>query len=113
MIQRGEIWWADLPDPVGSEPGYRRPLLIVSADTFNASRIRTVIGLMLTSSAHLAARPGNVALDRRETGLPKDSVANVSQLATVDKNALIERVGSVSMRAMERVDAGLRLALDL
>lgn len=113
MIRRGDVWWADLPEPVGSEPGFSRPLLIVSGDTFNASRLHTVVGVMLTTSLHLTNAPGNVLLERRDTGLPRDSVANVTQITTLDKNALIERVGSLPGRAMERVEAGLRLMLEL
>ena len=113
MIRRGDIWWADLPEPIGSEPGFRRPLLVVSADTFNASRLNTVVGVMLTSSLHLQSGPGNVLLERRETGLPRDSVANITQITTVDKSFLLERIGALRERALKRVEAGLRLVLEL
>ena len=85
VIQRGEIWWASLPEPRGSEPGYSRPVLVVQADDFNRSRINTVIAVVITSNIRLAEAPGNVLLSRKATGLPKQSVANVSQLITLDK----------------------------
>jgi mRNA interferase MazF len=113
VIERGEIWWADLPDPLGSEPGYRRPVLIVQSDSFNESRIRTVIAVGLTTNERLAGSPGNVALARGQGGLAQSCVANVSQLLTVDRNALSERIGALSHRMMERIDEGLRLVLDL
>jgi mRNA interferase MazF len=93
VIRQREIWWADLPRPTGSEPGYERPVIVVQGDRFNQSRIRTVVCVVLTSNLRLADAPGNVALAAEVTGLPQDSVANVSQLITVDKTALFERVG--------------------
>jgi mRNA interferase MazF len=113
VIQRGEIWWATLPEPLGSEPGSRRPILIVQADNFNRSGIRTVIGVVLTTNLRLADAPGNVLLLKRHTGLLKDCVANISQLITTDKSFLTERVGDVSVSLLERIEAGLRLVLDL
>jgi mRNA interferase MazF len=113
VIHRGEIWWADLTEPRGSEPGYRRPLLIVQADAFNHSRIATTIGIVLTSNMRLLDAPGNVLLTKRATGLPKDSVANVSQVVTVDQDVLAERAGRVSAELLGAVDAGLRLVLAL
>lgn len=113
MIQRGEVWWASLPEPEGSEPGYRRPVVIVQADSFNQSGIRTVIGVALTTNLRLADAPGNVLLASRRTGLPKDCVANVSQVITVDRRALTERVGTLPAGLLERIEAGLRLVLDL
>ena len=113
MIQRGEIWWADLAEPRGSEPGYRRPLLIVQADAFNRSRIETTIGVVLTSNVALVDAPGNVLVPKRASGLPKDSVANVSQVVTVDRTILTERAGKVSGEVLAAVDAGLRLTLAL
>jgi mRNA interferase MazF len=112
-MHRGEIWWADLRDPTGSEPGQRRPVLLVQADAFTRSRIRTVLAVALTGNLRLATAPGNVQLPRRETGLPKDSVANVSQVLTVDKAFLAECVGVLPRRYLDRVDFGLRLVLDL
>ncbi len=113
VVQRGEIWWADLAEPRGSEPGFRRPLLIVQADAFNRSRIATTIGVMVTSNLALVDAPGNVLLPKRASGLPKDSVANVSQIVTVDRTTLTERVGKVSADHVAAVDAGLRLVLSL
>ena len=112
-MQRGEVWWTSLPEPIGSTPGYRRPVVIVQADSFNRSRINTVIAVVLTSSLRLAAAPGNVRLSARSTGLPKDSVANVSQVITVDKALLTERVGGLSASKIRQVDESLRLVLAL
>lgn len=113
MIERGEIWWADLGEPGGAEPGYRRPVLVVQADAFNRSRIATVIAVLLTSNLRLVEAPGNVLLAARESGLPRDSVANVSQVVTLDRAELAERAGRLSRRLMARVDGGLRLVLGL
>jgi mRNA interferase MazF len=113
VIQRGEIWWASLPEPVGSEPGYRRPVLIVQSDDFNRSRIATVIAVVITSNTKLAQAPGNVFLPQKLTGLSKDSVANVSQVVTVDKSMLTERIGSLPSNILEQVEKGLRLVLRL
>ncbi len=112
-MYRGEIWWATLPDPLGSEPGYRRPVLIVQDDTFTQSRIRTVIVVIITSNTRLAEAPGNVLLPREATGLPQDSVANVSQVFTIDKTVLTERIGSLPSDLQEEVDEGLRMILYL
>jgi mRNA interferase MazF len=112
-MQRGEIWWANLPTPVASEPGYRRPVLIVQSDDFNRSRIRTVIVAVLTTNLRLAEAPGNVLVTTDETGLSQDSVVNVSQLITVDKSFLTEQVSQISSRAMLLVEDGLRLVLAL
>ena len=113
MIQRGEIWWASLPEPRGSEPGYRHPLVIVQSDSFNRSGIRTIIGVVLTTNLRLANAPGNVLLESRQTGLPKDCVANISQVITADKGVLTERAGALSLRLLEKIEAGLRLVLEL
>ena len=113
VIQRGEVWWADLGEPTGSEPGFRRPLLIVQDDAFNRSRIATTIAVVLTSNLRLLDAPGNVLVPKRGSGLPKDSVANVSQVVTVDRTDLTERAGKVSSEILEAVGAGLRLVLSL
>ena len=113
VIRRGEIWWADLPAPVGSEPGYRRPLLVISADAFNRSALRTVLGVVLTGNVGLAEAPGNVFLSRRHTGLSKDSVANVTQVLTANKDALTERVARLPIQRLAEVEEGLRLVMDL
>jgi mRNA interferase MazF len=113
VIQRGEIWWANLPEPTGSEPGYRRPVLVVQSDEFNQSRIATVIAVVLTSNLKLAQAPGNVLLSSKTTHLSKDSVANISQVITVDKTFLTERVGTLPRHLFEQVENGLRLVLNL
>jgi mRNA interferase MazF len=113
VVQRGEIWWASLPDPMRSEPGYRRPVLVIQSDDFNRSRIATVIALIITSNTKLAQAPGNVFLPQKLTGLPKDSVANVSQIVTVDRTFLTERTGVVAPGMMEQIEKGLRLVLHL
>jgi mRNA interferase MazF len=113
VIRRGEVWWAGLPEPAASEPSYRRPVLVVSSDEFNHSRIRTVVAAVLTTNLRLAAAPGNVLVGAEETGLPRDSVVNVSQVVTVDKSFLAERTGLVGRRAMLAVEDGLRMVLAL
>ena len=113
MIQRGEVWWANLDEPSGSEPGFRRPVLVVQNDAFNRSRIATVIAVALTSNLRLLDAPGNVLLPARASGLMKDSVANVSQVVTLDRDSLVKRAGRIDEAAMREVDQGLRLALSL
>ena len=110
-MKRGEIWWASLGEPAGSGPGFRRPVLVVQKDAFNESHIATTIVVVLTGNLHLAEAPGNVLLPKRSTGLPKDSVANVSQIITIDKCFLTERVGRLSRPLYEKVEAGLELVL--
>lgn len=112
-IHRGEIWWASLPEPVASELGYRRPLLVVQAASFNRSRIQTVLGVSLTTNLPLEDAPGNVLLPKEATGLPKDSVANVSQIVTADRRFLTEKVSVLPADLLAEVEEGLLLALDL
>jgi mRNA interferase MazF len=112
-LARGDVWWADLPDPQGSEPGYRRPLLIVQNDLFNRSRLRTVLVVVLTGNLRLVDAPGNVLVPAKASGLPRDSVANVSQVITIDRNALTDRVGRLPGTLIDQVANGLRLALAL
>ena len=112
-MRRGEIWWASLPEPAGSGPGFRRPLLIISANSFNESRISTVIAAVITSNLRLAEAPGNIRLPGRGTGLARPSVVNVSQIITVDKSSLTERIGHVTPRLLAEVDEGLRLVLSV
>lgn len=112
-MRRGEIWWASLSKPAGSGPGYRRPLLIVSANSFNDSRISTVVAAVITSNLRLADAPGNVRLPAKGTGLAKTSVVNVSQIITVDKSFLTERVGRLNPRLLFEVNVGLRLVLSI
>ena len=113
VIERGEVWWADLGEPDGSEPGYRRPVVIVQSDAFNRSRLRTVIAVVLMTNVRLVEAPGNVLLPAKVTGLPKDSVANVSQVITVDRDFLLERAGRIRGQLLQDVDKGLRLVLAL
>jgi mRNA interferase MazF len=113
VIERGEIWWADLPEPEASGPGFRRPVLVIQSDGFNRSRIATVIILVISSNLRLANAPGNVLLPRRLTGLGKDSIANVSQVLTVDKMFLTEKVGSLPPTLLRDVENGLRLVMGL
>ena len=110
---RGEIWWATLPAPSASEPGYRRPLLIIQSDDFNRSRINTVIAVVITSNLRLSEAPGNVILSKKDSKLPKKSVANVSQLINVDKTLLTEKVGRLSASKLREVESGIRLVLSL
>ena len=113
VVERGQVWWADLGDPSGSEPGYRRPVLIVQDDAFNRSRLRTVIAVVLTSNLRLVEAPGNVLIPAKSAGLPKDSVANVSQLITVDRDFLVEPSGRIRGPLLNEVENGLRLVLAL
>jgi mRNA interferase MazF len=111
VIAQGELWWADLGDPIGSAPGYRRPVLVVQCDAFNRSRIGTIVCVPLTSNLRLAESPGNVRLTASETGLDRDSVANVSQLLAADRSQLTERIGMVTRRKLELVFAGIDVVL--
>ena len=113
VIQRGDVWWVDLAEPVGSEPGYRRPAVVIQADAFNRSRLATTIVVNLTTNLALIDAPGNVLVPGKESGLKRDSVANVSQVVTLDRDALTERVGRLSGRVVAMIDDGLRLALGL
>ena len=112
-MRRGVVWGATLPEPTGSGPGYRRPVLIVQANAFNESRIQTVIVAAITSNLRLAEAPGNVLCRTRETKLPRDSVINVSQLLTVDKALLTECLAALPTGMLRKVEDGLRLVLNL
>jgi len=112
VIAQGDVCWADLPDPVGTEPGFRRPVLVVQGDAFNRSRMATVVCVPLTSNLEWAEAPGNVELPAKSTGLSKDSVANVSLIVAIDRDVLTERVGRVSKKQLELVFAGLDLVLE-
>jgi mRNA interferase MazF len=112
-VNRGEIWWADLAEPQGSEPGSRRPVLIVQDDLLNRSKLQSVMVAPLTSNVLRARAMGNVLLASGESGLSRDSVVLVCQVMTVDKHFLTELVGGVPRRAMHLIDDGLRLSLDL
>jgi mRNA interferase MazF len=113
VIHRGDIWWGDLPQPVGSGPGFRRPVLVVQSDRFNSSAINTVVIAIISKNTNLANSEGNVLLASQQSGLPKDSVVNVSQLFTVDESILIDYVSSVSEKKMSQIDIGLRKVLAL
>ena len=111
VICQGEIWWADIPPPSGSEPGFRRPVVVIQGDALNRSRIATVVCVPLTSNLKWAEAPGNVLLAARSTRLPKDSVANVSQLVALDKTFLTERVGKLSAAKVELLLSGIDVVL--
>ena len=113
VIERGEIWWASLREPAGSEPGYRRPLLIIQSNEFNRSRLHTIMAVVVTSNLKLAKAPGNVLLKAKDSGLEKDSVVNVSQVVTIDKSFLSDKVGKLSSQQIEAIENGLRLSLSL
>ena len=111
VISQGEVWWADLPPPAGSGPGFRRPVVIVQGDALNRSRVATVVCVPLTSNLRWADAPGNVSLTARLTGLPKDSVANVSQIVALDRALLTEAVGKLSRAKLELLLAGIDVIL--
>lgn len=111
VISQGDVWWADLDEPVGSQPGFRRPVVVVQSDSFNRSRIATVVCVPLTSNVRLAEAPGNVLLEGGVTGLPKDSVANVSQPVTLDRASLTEQVGSLPSAKLDLVLYGIDVVL--
>ena len=111
MIAQGEVWWADLGEPIGSRPGFRRPVVIVKGDPFDRSALRTVVCVSLTSNVRWGDAPGFVHLPARSTGLPVDSVANVSQMVTLDRQALSERVGRLSAANLELVLGGIDVVL--
>lgn len=111
VISQGEVWWAELPSPKGSGPGFRRPVVVVQGDALNRSRIATVVCVPLTSNLKWADAPGNVALPSQSTSLPTDSVANVSQVVTLDKLFLSERVGKLSRARVDLVLSGIDVVL--
>lgn len=113
VVERGEIWWADSGEPDGSGPGYRRPLIIVQSEPFNRSRLRTVIAVVLTTNLRLVDAPGNVLIPAKAAGLRRDSVANVSQLVTIDRDFLLEKSGRIRGQLLKDLDRGLRLVLGL
>ncbi|MCX7414729.1 MAG: type II toxin-antitoxin system PemK/MazF family toxin [Planctomycetia bacterium] len=111
VIAQCEVWWADLADPIGSAPGYRRPVVVIQSDPLNRSQLATVVCIVLTSNLRWSIAPGNVLLNAKHTGLDRDSVANVSQLVTIDKRQLTERVGSIPKRQMEAIFSGIDLIM--
>jgi len=112
-MKRGEIWWASLPPATGSGPGYRRPVLVVQANAFNNSKIATVLVATITSNLALAQAPGNVRINKSDSGLSKPSVVNISQILTIDRTLLTRRVKLLHGKVMGRVNEGLRLVLSL
>ena len=112
VVEQGDVFWVDLGDPSGSGPGYRHPHVVIQNNVFNQSRMRTVVVCAITSNVRLAAAPGNVRLPRGEANLPKASVVNVSQLYTVDKTDLVEKIGSLSPARMDQVLEGVRLLIE-
>jgi len=113
VIKRGEIWWAELPEPSGSDPGYKRPLVIIQSNDFNSSNIGTVIAAVITSNIYLASAPGNILLSKKNSKLSKKSVVNVSQLITLDKSFLTDKIHTLSSKLMAQIDNGIRLVLKL
>jgi len=112
-MNRGDVWWVDFGQPFGSEPGYRRPVIVMQAEPFNRSQIDTVIVVPMTTNTELAAAPGNVLCSSTQTGLRRPSVANVSQLAVIDRRRLQEKVGAIPAQLMSRLEDGVRLVLAL
>lgn len=113
LIRRGQVWWVDFGEPRGSEPAFRHPALVLQRDEVNRSNLATVVVCVLTSNKHLARAPGNTLLPKRATGLPRDSVANASQVATINKADLTELAGMVPASLLRAVSDGLRWFLDL
>ena len=111
VVSQGEVWWAELDEPAGSAPGFRRPVVVVQCDALNRSRIATVICVPLTSNLKWAGAPGNVLLKAGTTGLPKDSVANVSQVVTLDRAQLVQRAGKLSVRQVAAIMDGIDIIL--
>lgn len=111
VISQGDVWWADFGEPVGSQPGFRRPVVVVQSDSFNRSSIATVVVIPLTSNLRLADAPGNVVLDAAITGLPKDSIANVSQPMTLDRESLLEHAGKLPDSKLDLVLYGIDIVL--
>ncbi len=112
-MKRGEVWWASLPEPTGSGPGFRRPVLVIQSNPFNESCIATVVVAAITSNLALADAPGNVRINKAESGLPRASVVNVSQVVTLDRTLLTKRVKLLPSKAMQQISAGLQLVLGL
>ena len=110
---RGEIWWADLGIPFGSEPGFKRPVVVLQDNSFNKSRIRTTVVVSVTSNLSLVEAPGNVFLEQEESGLTKNGVINVSQISTIDKHRLIEKIGNITRTTEEKMNDGVELVLGL
>ena len=113
VVKRGDIWWASLPEPTGSGPGYRRPVLVIQSDRFNASAINTVVIAIITKNTKLVESEGNVLITAQQSNLPQDSVVNISQLFTIDESTLRDFVTTLSGKKMTQIDNGLRKVLAL
>ena len=111
VIAQGEVYWAELPAPAGSGPGFRRPIIVVQGNALNRSRVATVVCVPLTSNLRWGDAPGNLLLSAKTTGLPKDSVANVSQIITLDRTLLGERVGRISRTKVNLLLSGVDVVL--
>ncbi len=111
VVSQGDVWWAELPSPTGSGPGFRRPVVVAQGDALNRSRIATVVCVPLTSNLRWASAPGNVPLPAGLTGLPKDSVANVSQIVSLDRDLLTEHVGKLPRAKVKLLLAGIDVVL--
>ena len=112
-VHHGSIWWTDLNPPLGSEPGYKRPMLILQSNAFNRSSIATCIGATITSNLKLARMPGNLLLHSRDSGLKKDSVVNLSQITTFDKHQLIEWIGDLSQKSLRDIKENIKYILSI
>ena len=110
---RGELWFADLGIPFGSETGYRRPVIIIQTDLFNVSKIKTIEIVPLTTNLILGEAPGNVIISKKDSQLPKDSVAVVSQLTAIDKTRFIEKIGKINKNIMKEIETGIKLVLNI
>jgi mRNA interferase MazF len=110
-VRQGEVWWADMAEPIGSEPGFHRPVVVVQCDSFNLGSIKTVVCVSLTSNLKWARAPGNVVLSAKSTGLPKDSVANVSQISTLDRQQLTEHIGKLPASQLRLILDGIDIVL--
>ncbi len=113
MVNRGEIWWVDLPEPKRSEPGFRRPVVIIQSDSFNKSKINTIICAVITSNLKLSEAPGNILLNPKSSGLSKESVINISQIITIDRSFLLEKVGELNSKLTHKIDKSLKLVLSI
>jgi len=107
VIEQGDLYWIDLPEPIGSEPGFRRPCVVVQNDAYNSTYLKTVVICLLFSNVRLADMPGNVLLSQHQTGLPRPSVANITQLLTVDRSILEDKIGTLPRRSLDRIVAGI------
>jgi len=113
VVKRGEIWWVTMDEPRGSEPGYRRPVVVISSNEFNKSQIQTIIVAVITSNLHLAGAPGNIKLSINNSGLKRESVINISQLLTLDKSFITEKIGQLDNNLIHKLNSGIKLVLNV